>query len=161
MGGKNRELGGIPREGWDEGGAEPISVSVSEERAGCVAARAIQADASGPGSPGSGGGRGRGKGGTEGRGSRERVCGARAQRRGEERGGAGTWQRTGRLQASREPGGRRVRAPWGRNPVLGKGGGATRRDVGGGSGRVLGRSTDRDPGERIRSLGGSHLGPHA
>lgn len=76
MGGKSRELGGFPREGWDEGGAEPISVSVSEERAGCVAARAIQADASGPGPPGSGGGRGgRGKGSSEGRGKQRKSLG--------------------------------------------------------------------------------------
>lgn len=66
------------------------------------------------------------------------------------RGGAGTWQRALRLRASREPGGRRARAPWGRNRGPGKRGGATRRDVGGGSRRVLGRFPDKDTGEKIQ-----------
>lgn len=120
---------------------EPITARVCEERAGSAVARAIRADASGPSSPGSEAGGKGGEGGVEK--ERGRACAVA-------RGGAGTWQRARRLRASREPGGRRARAPWGRNPGPGKRGGATQRDVGGGSGRVPGRSPDRNPGERIR-----------
>ena len=68
--------------------------------------------------------------------------------------------------STRRAGGQRARARWGRNPGPGKGYGATRRDVGCGSGRVLGRFLDKDTRERIGSrtpgsLGGGHLGPHA
>lgn len=64
MGGNCRELGSPERGGAGvrRTGAEPIMARVCEKRAGSVAARAIRADASGPGSRGfEGGGAGRGE----------------------------------------------------------------------------------------------------
>lgn len=111
-----------------------------------------------PSDPRWGDGRGGGRG--------EREEGARAQWRGEEQ-GPGSGLRGCERAANPAGGGRLARAPWGRNPGPGKGGGATRRDVGGCS--LAGTSTvcrQGQQGERIQSrtpgsLGGSHLGPHA
>lgn len=136
---------GMLREGWGwsaegSGWSQSPRVSVKRGRAAPWRARSgLTHLAPVPQDPRRGGGRG--EGGVEK--ERGRACAVA-------RGGAGTWQRARRLRASREPGGRRARAPWGRNPGPGKRGGATQRDVGGGSGRVPGRSPDRNPGERIR-----------
>uniref|UniRef100_A0A8C9J1N1 Beta-arrestin-2 n=1 Tax=Piliocolobus tephrosceles TaxID=591936 RepID=A0A8C9J1N1_9PRIM len=99
--------GGLP--GWDGarragGGANGPACLLGEggQRRGAR----DPADASGPGSP-------RPERGREGGGRGESAEGARAHWRGEEQ---GSWQRARRLRASREPSGRRARAPWGRNP---------------------------------------------
>lgn len=116
---RETEDGGVGRSQSGEGGREGGQRSGARD----------PADAAGPGSP---------KPRPEGRGRRRKSEGARAQWRGEER---GTWQRARRLRASREPGWWRVasaRAPWGKNPGPGKGGGAVLRGTGGGSRRVRG-----------------------
>lgn len=123
---------GRPRaEAW--GGASP-------RRAGSAAARGIRLTqlAPAPQDPDPRGGEG-------GKRARTRV------RTGAGRsGGPGSGQEGCERAANPAGGGRRARAPWGKNPGPGMGGGAVLRGMGGGSRRVQGWSPDKDTRQETR-----------